>query len=336
VVGVQALRVTPHGTIPVQPEDLDAGLDGGPDAGIVWLHVDHDDKPGMHLLGKLVDVRDADVQDCHARRPVPKLHVYPDHHFSAINGLARGTDGRLYFQPIKTFRTTDLLVTVLGPCNTALSAEAATHELAALRHRLEGGELRPQTSFELIAALRASMMTAQEDLVGELADQIARFESRLLYFDPVRSESLLQDLIGLRHDLQSVRTNAAQTAELYTFIAEQVRSDQSLRGIELGQVDTLKHASTHLMNTADLEREYLQEMIDLFQTRVSTELNRFVRKVTAWGSIGVAWTAIAGIYGMNFDLMPELHWTYGYPYALGLMFGAGVILAVMFRRKGWL
>ena len=54
------------------------------------------------------------------------------------------------------------------------------------------------------------------------------------------------------------------------------------------------------MNTTDLEREYLQEMLDLFQTRVSTELNRFVRKVTAWGSVGLAWTVIVGLYGMNF------------------------------------
>jgi magnesium transporter len=336
VVGVQGLRITPHGAVPVEPEELGARSEEAPDAGIVWLHMSHDDERAMQLLGELIDVRDADAQDCHARRPVPKLHVYPDHHFSAINGLARGADGRLYFQPIKTFRTADLFVTVLGPCNRALSAEAATRELAALRQRLEAGQLRPRTSFELIAALRASMMTAQEELVGEVADQIARFESRLLYFDPVKSESLLHDLIGLRHDLQSVRTNAAQTAELYTFIAEQVRSDPSVRGIDLGQVDMLRQASTHLMNTADLEREYLQEMIDLFQTRVSTELNQFVRKVTAWGSIGVAWTAIAGIYGMNFDRIPELHWTYGYEYALGLMLASGVILAVMFHRKGWL
>ena len=68
---------------------------------------------------------------------------------------------------------------------------------------------------------------------------------------------------------------------------------------DLRRVRNMQQGFRHLQHTADLEREYLQEMIDLFQTRVSTELNRFVRKVTAWGSIGIAWTVIVGLYGMN-------------------------------------
>jgi magnesium transporter len=69
---------------------------------------------------------------------------------------------------------------------------------------------------------------------------------------------------------------------------------------------------------------------------VSTELNRFVRRITAFGTIGIAWTVIAGIYGMNFAHMPELSWQYGYPAALTLMAVAGLVLAVFFHRRGWL
>ena len=77
-------------------------------------------------------------------------------------------------------------------------------------------------------------------------------------------------------------------------------------------------------------------MLDLFQTRASTELNRFIRKITAWGAIGVAGTLIAGIYGMNFVHMPELEWQLGYPMALGMILIVGVVLYVLFRRHGWL
>ena len=51
----------------------------------------------------LLHAQPEDVDDCSSRMPVPKLHAYPDHYFSAINGLARGIDGRLYFQPLKIF-----------------------------------------------------------------------------------------------------------------------------------------------------------------------------------------------------------------------------------------
>ena len=82
--------------------------------------------------------------------------------------------------------------------------------------------------------------------------------------------------------------------------------------VDLRRPEELRRAYGHLKTTTDLEREYLQEMVDLFQTRVATELNRFVRKITAWGTIGIAWTVIAGIYGMNFTHMPKLDWRFGY------------------------
>jgi magnesium transporter len=111
---------------------------------------------------------------------------------------------------------------------------------------------------------------------------------------------------------------------------------EGLMQTDLRRVRNMQQGFRHLQHTADLEREYLQEMIDLFQTRVSTELNRFVRKVTAWGSIGIAWTVIVGLYGMNFAYMPELGWRWGYPAVLVLMLIVGVLLVLLFRRRGWL
>ena len=73
------------------------------DGGTLWLDFDHTDEDSMELLGELIDVRPSDIQECHNRSPVPKMRFYADHHFSAINGLARGSDGRLYFQPLKVF-----------------------------------------------------------------------------------------------------------------------------------------------------------------------------------------------------------------------------------------
>ena len=106
--------------------------------------------------------------------------------------------------------------------------------------------------------------------------------------------------------------------------------------VDLRRVQEMRQGFSHLKNTTDLEREYLQELLDVFQTRVSTELNRFVRKITAFGTIGIAWTVIAGIYGMNFTHMPELSWRFGYPSALTAMVVVGLALAVLFRRRGWL
>jgi magnesium transporter len=268
--------------------------------------------------------------------PVPKLNAYSDHYFSAINGLARGTDGHLYFQPLKIFFTGRVLVTVMGPTSAALTPEAVHRDIVVVRDRLAARQLRPESAFELVAAIRLQMLRSQESLVAEAAGRAAELEKSVMGIDPVKAETVLHDLFTLRHDLQTIRTNAAQTHELYVHLIEILRSQDGLMALDIRRLNDLRLGFSHLRNTVDLEREYLQEVLDLLQTRVSTELNRFVRKITAWGTIGIAWTVIVGVYGMNFDDIPGLAWRSGYLLAFGLMGVVGLVLGVMFRRRGWL
>jgi magnesium transporter len=71
-------------------------------------------------------------------------------------------------------------------------------------------------------------------------------------------------------------------------------------------------------------------------TEVSIDQNDEVKKISAWAAILFAPTLVAGIYGMNFDNMPELHWYFGYPYALGLMVLVCTTLYLIFKRHNWL
>src|SRR5436309_2987092 len=114
------------GTRPLPVEEVPAAAAGD---GVVWVDLDHTEEPGMALLTSLVKAYPADLEDCYTRTPVPKIHLYTDHVFSAINGVARGTDGRLHFQPLKVFMNAGVVITVLGPTHAALTAGAARREL---------------------------------------------------------------------------------------------------------------------------------------------------------------------------------------------------------------
>jgi len=70
--------------------------------------------------------------------------------------------------------------------------------------------------------------------------------------------------------------------------------------------------------------------------QVGMRQNEDMRKITAWVAIIAMPTMIAGVYGMNFDHMPELGWLLGYPFALGLMVVCCTGLYLQFRRRGWL
>ena len=83
-------------------------------------------------------------------------------------------------------------------------------------------------------------------------------------------------------------------------------------------------------------RDLLSSVLDANLTRVSIRQNEDMRKISAWVAIAAVPTMVAGIYGMNFEHMPELTWTAGYPVTLGIMISACLLLYRQFRRSGWL
>jgi len=83
-------------------------------------------------------------------------------------------------------------------------------------------------------------------------------------------------------------------------------------------------------------RDLLTSVLDANLTRVSVRQNEDMRKISAWVAIAAVPTLVGGIYGMNFENMPELSTTYGYPNALAVIATACLVLYFAFRRSGWL
>lgn len=80
----------------------------------------------------------------------------------------------------------------------------------------------------------------------------------------------------------------------------------------------------------------LDSILQAHVAQVTVAQNEDMRKITAWAAIVAVPTMICGVYGMNFDHMPELHWTYGYPLALGVIATLCLGIHRGFRRNGWL
>jgi magnesium transporter len=80
----------------------------------------------------------------------------------------------------------------------------------------------------------------------------------------------------------------------------------------------------------------LSTAFDAHLARISVQQNSDMRKISAWVAIAAVGTLVAGIYGMNFDYIPELHWHFGYFYALSLMLIASFLLYRAFKKSGWL
>jgi magnesium transporter len=109
--------------------------------------------------------------------------------------------------------------------------------------------------------------------------------------------------------------------------------------IEGEAVTLLRDVTDHTLRVADTidsQRELLNGLLDAHLALVSNRMNDVMKKTSSYGAILLVSTLIAGIYGMNFEYMPELDFKYGYFVALGFMVIATLILWRRFKKRGWL
>jgi len=101
----------------------------------------------------------------------------------------------------------------------------------------------------------------------------------------------------------------------------------------------LQDVSDHLTRAHSQVTEYrdaLSQILNVNSTLVAQRQNEDMKKISGWAAILFAPTLIAAIYGMNFDVMPELHWAFGYPMAVVLMVAFAAVLYWIFKRSKWM
>lgn len=114
---------------------------------------------------------------------------------------------------------------------------------------------------------------------------------------------------------------------------------ESLSHIPKGDLYRYRNTYNDVVQLLDIEttyRDILTSALDIYLTKQSNNMNAIMKKMTALGSFILIPTLISGIYGMNFEVMPELEWPYGYAFALGMMALSVIVLFIFFKQKRWL
>ncbi len=91
-----------------------------------------------------------------------------------------------------------------------------------------------------------------------------------------------------------------------------------------------------VIDTIETSREMLSGMLDIYLSSISNRMNEIIKFLTIIGTIFIPLTFVVGIYGMNFEFMPEIKWRYGYFAVMSFMFAIGVLMLFYFKKKKWL
>ncbi len=183
---------------------------------------------------------------------------------------------------------------------------------------------------QLLANLIDEVVDDYYPVLDRLEDDIDAMETRIFSDEPPSS----QEMLVFKRRMLDLRRNATPLRDIVNSLLRRDITTIPMDDKPLFQ-DLYDHA-LRLIERVDMNRDLLGDLLDARLGVISNNMNQIMKVLTVVSTILMSISLISGIYGMNFDSMPELHWRYGYPLVLGSM---AVIVAFelwIFRRIGWL
>lgn len=309
--------------------DLPALLERGD--GFVWADVPDPTPEEVGALGDAFGFHPLALQACLERSHVPKIHPYPDHVFFVLHAPEPGDAGHVHLVELDQFVGLRYLVTVHGPLGAGVEPESALRETGTVLRRIEEGRFRPGSPAELSHAITRSVARRMETFVSSLATSIAALERKVMIGNLPDPEDALEEMFRLRHELLTVRTMAAQSREAYSRMNALARF---LPPDAHPFIDDLLNEFDRVRSLADGEKEFLQGVLDYYQSRTTTKINIAMERLALIAGVILPINAVAGIYGMNIIVNDRTDFGH-----LAMLLGViAVISAVMLtwaKRHGW-
>jgi magnesium transporter len=252
-----------------------------------------------------------------------------------------------YVDPVEVITLGELHV-FLGPEFVITVRHADEPDLAEVRKSLEDDPaLLAHGPYAVLWGVLDRVVDDYVPVLEGLQVDIDQIEEQVFGGDAEVSKRIYQltrEVIAFHRAVEPLRDVFAQLQWTFGKSGDQtdVELRRRLRDVEdhytrvLERVDNYRALLTNLVGVqatlvAQRQNDEMARM-----TEAGYEQNEQVKRISSWAAIAFAPTLVAGVYGMNFDHMPELHWGLGYPFAILLMIGSGGLLWALFKRNGWL
>jgi magnesium transporter len=319
--------------------------------GLAWIGLYEPTKEEFSSVAEEFGLHPLAVEDAIKAHQRPKIERYGETRFVVLRPARYIEESeRVEFGEIHAFVGPDFVVTVRH-------GKAST--LDRVRRRLESvPELLRRGPEAILYAIMDQVVDDYAPVVAGLENDIDEIEtevfsgnagvSRRIYElsrEVIEFQRATAPLAGMlsnliqdgaervdqevRRYLRDVQDHAIRTIEQAASFRELLNN---ILNVNLTLVGLQQNEEVKVLTEAAMEQN--EEVKAL--TEASIEQNDQMKKISAWAAILFAPALVGAIYGMNFDYMPELHWSFGYPYALMLMLTISVSLYVVFKRRGWL
>jgi magnesium transporter len=289
----------------------------------VWIGLYEPSPAELARVADEFDLHPLAVEDALEAHQRPKLEVYGESLFLVLKTLAPGSPD-LEIGEIMVF---------LGPAFVVTVRHGTPNPLSGVRHRLETSQHKVLAAGQagVLYAIADAVVDTYSDIVAGLETELDELEARV--FSTERTADA-REIYQLKRRVGQVRRSVLPLIEpTFDLAAGQ------LPQIDAAAIPFFRDVADHVRRAADLTESadsLLTAILQANLARVSVRQNEDMRRISAWVAIAAVPTVVAGIYGMNFEHMPELRWRYGYPAVILLLVAACTTLYRLFKRSGWL
>ncbi|MEV0728508.1 MULTISPECIES: magnesium/cobalt transporter CorA [Polymorphospora] len=300
------------------------------DRAFVWVGLHEPELPEMTQIAQTFGLHELAVEDAVKAEQRPKLERFGEINFLVLRTARYVEHGELT-ENSEVVETGQVML-FIGPSFVISVRHGDACRLSPVRADLEAKR-------DLLAhgpwAVAYAVADRVVDLYIAVADQVE------IDLDALESEVFarhghgrIQRIYQMKRELVEFKRAVAPLQRPLMTLTAQINREvpKEIRRY-------FRDVQDHLTRTVEQVNSYDDLLNSILQARlaqVTVDQNNDMRKIAAWAGIAAVWTAIAGIYGMNFTFMPELGWRYGYPIVLTVMVLSSVGLYRWFRRNGWL
>lgn len=288
----------------------------------IWIDIINPDKNDTEFLKKHFKFHKLALEDCLHAIQRPKLDDYGNYYFIVMHSFYR-EEKKVKSAELDIFLGKNFLITV---------HEKKLGFIDDIKGKLNKNPMLISKGVDVtIHSILDSMVDGLFPIVDEISDSLDKVEDEI-FRNP--KQQIVNKLFHLRRNSLTIRKSVALQREVVNML---ISGDA--RFIQQGTVLYFRDVYDHLYRiyeTTDTIRDTISSALESYLSTISNRMNEIMKTLTIIATIVLPLTLIAGIYGMNFNYMPELNWHYGYYTVLLLMLSIGIVMLLYFRKRGWI
>jgi len=298
------------------------------DSQINWIDVEVvEDDIIVEQIANCFGIHQMIVEDILTQDHLPKLEVFDTHLFFTLRMLHQpGNENNIKEEQLSIVLGSNYVITF----QSGIDGDAFDKVRESLK--FDKSLLRTEKADYLFYHLVDSVVDEYVNILEQLRDEIETLEDEILT-NPQPSEVVVGKIITLRKQVSKLRKFTAPLKDIVYKL--KVAPPKFILPTTLTYLQDISDHLFRLNSDYETFREMLKDLMELYLSNLSHNMNNVMKTLTIVATIFIPLTFIAGVYGMNFNNMPELKWEYGYFFIWGIMVATAFIMLWYMKKKSW-